>query len=879
MVEKFTKVVVAAGIAAGVLAAGCLTRPVVSENPTTKTSFIAQVKQQSIDKVDLLFAIDNSASMGDKQDLLAKAVPVLVGRLLNPNCVSDATSGPGSTCKTAADCSSLGAGADCDTAGNGGNGQCFVPGDNKGATQCSSIPGTKAEFPPVHDMHIGIVSSSLGSGGANQAADPCQVSSGDPTHQDDKGHLLNRTLNNGADGPPINNAKPVDGNGGNFLAWLPASDPKNQGKTPPNVTPYSDGQQQTLINDFASLVGGVQQHGCGLEAQLESWYHFLNAPDPWDSITLTSDNPPRAQYSGVDATLLKMRHDFLRPDSLVAIIQLTDEEDSWSDPLWLGGYGWTARTQAFPGGPGQGVGPLGTSECTQPVDINNPTTTGPNNPDCTSCAFPGSNKPVAGTPIGQDPACNACAAGQSTCPQKGWWTTASSAGPVAAMDGLNVRYGNQYMRSRYGFDNQHHIQRYVDALRLTTIPDRDHEAHDYQRYNQDTQRNCVNPLFATDLPDGSDTSPGALCNLKLGPRTPDLVFFALIGGVPNSLVEDANGKFKIDLAPDDWTKILGKDPEHYIFDGIDPHMIESTSARAGLPTPGTTYNLGTDPDNGREWNTLTSGAAIDLQYACTFTLPTPKDCTLAANKGACDCDPSSGSTTTAADGPPLCNPATRTQQTKGKAYPTIRELRVAKGLGSQAVVASLCAKDVTSAVTSPTFGYNPAMQAIVNRLKNALSGQCLPEQLTPAQDGSVPCLILVVYPSQTDQSSGCTDPGMCNPANPTTCGCAASDTQCIATYQGILQRYQEQFQASLGDAGSQPTPVACVFKQLIPGTDYQGATCEGSQNIGWCYVQGSANTGGCAQAIKFGGQGPPAGTTISLECIEQGAASDAGGGG
>ena len=56
-----------------------------------------------------------------------------------------------------------------------------------------------------------------------------------------------------------------------------------------------------------------------------------------------------------------MRHDFLRPDSLVAIIQLTDEEDSWSDPLWLGGYGWTSRTNQFPGGPA-GAGPRGTHE-------------------------------------------------------------------------------------------------------------------------------------------------------------------------------------------------------------------------------------------------------------------------------------------------------------------------------------------------------------------------------------------------------------------------------------------------------------------------------------------------------------------------------------
>src|SRR6185295_2610506 len=123
-------------------------------------------------------------------------------------------------------------------------------------------------------MHIGIVSSALGGGGSEL----CVPSGNDPTHQDDKGHLLNRTVTNNADGPPINNAKPTDGNGGNFLAWLPASDPKNAGKTPPNVTPYSDGQEGQLETDFKALVQGVQQHGCGLEAQLESWYRFLVQP-------------------------------------------------------------------------------------------------------------------------------------------------------------------------------------------------------------------------------------------------------------------------------------------------------------------------------------------------------------------------------------------------------------------------------------------------------------------------------------------------------------------------------------------------------------------------------------------------------------------------
>ena len=542
-----------------------------------------------------------------------------------------------------------------------------------------------------------------------------------------------------------------------------------------------------------------------------------------------------------------MRHDFLRPDSLVAIIQLTDEEDSWSDPMWLGGYGWVSRTNAFPGGPGAGAGPRGTSECDEPVDLNSPLTTGPNNPDCTSCAFPGSNKPVSGTAIGQDPNCNSCALGQTTCPQKGWWTPASSSTPITAADGLNVRYGSQYMRTRYGFDNQHDVQRYIDGLSKTTVPDRDNEAHQPNPYTS-TKRNCTNPLFAQDLPDGSDTSPSTLCQLKAGSRTPDLVFYALIGGVPRALLEDVNGNSKIDLTSADWTRIVGKDPAHYLFDGIDPHMIESTAPRQGLQAPGTTYSLGSDPDNGREYNTLTSAAGIDLQYACTFDLPQPKDCTSAANAGACDC---SGPAASAASGPPLCSTSTRTTQIKGKAYPTIRELRVAQGLGAQSVVASLCAKDVTSATTAPSFGYNPAMQGIVNRLKGALGGQCMPMQLPQTSNGMVACSILVIYPGQTDQASGCTDPGMSQPL------------------QTQLQQFQSQFQASLGDGGaSQPTPVLCVYKQLAQGTDFQGASCEGSANAGWCYVQGSANTGGCAQAIKFGASGPPAGTTVALECSQ-----------
>ena len=662
------------------------------------------VTPASIDKVDVLFAIDNSASMGDKQSLLSSAVSTFINRLINPNCVGVGKT----TCKAASDCAALGAGALCDTYGNAGTGQCYIPGDNKGGTlQCTTIPNTKPEFVPVHDMHIGIVSSSLGGAGS---PDVCVVSGNDTTHQNDKGHLLNRTGGNPVEGT-IANAKPIDGNGGNFLAWLPASDPTNAGKPAPNVTPYSDGQSAQLVTDFQSLVGGVQQHGCGLEAQLESWYHFLIQPDPWDSITLDSSSPPKAQLTGVDATLLKMRHDFLRPDSGVAIVQLTDEEDSWSDPMWLGGYGWVLRTANTPGGPGQGAGPRGTSECDAAITA----TTGPNNPDCVSCMFPTLNKPVAGTPVGSDPNCTSCVSG--SCPQQGWYTPASLSVPIAAADGLNVRYSRQLMRKRFGVDNQFDYHRYIDGLASKTVPDRSNEPHD-PSVAYAPKRNCVNPLFAKSLPDGSDTSAATLCNLAVGPRTPDMVFYTIVGGVPNELVDDASGNVKLSLSASDWQAIVGQDPDHYVLTGIDPHMIQSTSPRAGLQAPGSTYSLGTDPVNGREFNTLTSVAAIDLEYACTFDLPAPKDCTAAVNANACDCTGTAAST---ADGPPLCSTSTRTTQVKGKAYPQSRYQLVAKALGNQALVASICAKVTTGNSTAPAYRYNGAMQAAIERMRPLLA--------------------------------------------------------------------------------------------------------------------------------------------------------------
>lgn len=125
-------------------------------------------------------------------------------------------------------------------------------------------------------------------------------------------------------------------------------------------------------------------------------------------------------------------------------------------------------------------------------------------------------------------------------------------------------------------------------------------------------------------------------------------------------------------------------------------MIQSVVARPGLPPPTSTRgDNGTDTTHGREWDT----GSNDLQFACTFELPTARVCTNADT--SCDCsDPSKN--------PPLCG-ATLGQQIKAKAYPTPRELLVAKKLGDRGIAGSICPSSVAT-------GYEGTMGTLAARL-------------------------------------------------------------------------------------------------------------------------------------------------------------------
>src|SRR3974390_88965 len=97
--------------------------------------------RSTANKIDLLFVVDNSTDMPAEQTLLAQSVPYLLERLLVRICV--------------------------DAAGN------LI--EQAPAGDC---PLGHTEVPPVNDMHIGIVTSSLGGRGGDQ----CPADGKDPAN-------------------------------------------------------------------------------------------------------------------------------------------------------------------------------------------------------------------------------------------------------------------------------------------------------------------------------------------------------------------------------------------------------------------------------------------------------------------------------------------------------------------------------------------------------------------------------------------------------------------------------------------------------------------------------------------------------------------------
>jgi len=151
----------------------------------------------------------------------------------------------------------------------------------------------------VRDIHVGVITSSLGAHGA--ADSPC--GSGAAGHPDDRGLLL----------PSVRSGL-TSYAGSGFLAW----DPEHR------LNPAGEGDARVLGMQFGDMVEQAGEDGCGYEASLEAWYRFLIDPEPPKSVVVQDK---RSVVTAVDEDVLAQRRAFLRPDSLVAIVMLTDEND------------------------------------------------------------------------------------------------------------------------------------------------------------------------------------------------------------------------------------------------------------------------------------------------------------------------------------------------------------------------------------------------------------------------------------------------------------------------------------------------------------------------------------------------------------------------
>lgn len=557
-------------------------------------------------RVDLVLAIDNSRSMADKQEILALTIPDLVQAFTNPRCV-DAQGNP-------------------------------VPQQPADHTQDCPNAASSREFEPVFDMHIGIVSSSIGGHGA----DVCPDGVG---NSNDRGHLLSRAPGGGT-------VATYEDKG--FLAWDPGCQLDPNGETDP--APF--------IENVRLAVLGVDQVGCGFESQLESWYRFLIDPSPYQSIPVINGG---ATPTGVDDVLLQQRVDFLRPDSLLTIVMLTDENDCSTKEY---GQFYLAGQAAINGNPYHL--PRSRQEC----QVN------PADPCCKSCGQSPGACPV-------DPTC---------------------ANPLSQVeDQLALRCWDQ--KRRFGIDFLYPFQRYVNAL---TLPMIDPTSADLLG-----PQTVPNPIF-------SDLNPNDPITTV---RDPGLVFLAGVVGVPwQDIARDAGDisqgyKNALELNEPNvngfnaWDITIG-DPASYVAP-LDPLMVESTNPRSGVnPVTGDAIVTSADPlgnsINGHEYSNPEHG---DLQYACIFPLLTPRDCS-DLSLTVCDCsDPSNDS--------PLCendpmNGNLPTKQVRGKAYPGTRELQVLQGVGEQGVVASICAVQ-TQNPSQSDYGYRPAVRAIIDATRSRLA--------------------------------------------------------------------------------------------------------------------------------------------------------------
>lgn len=251
---------------ATVLLGGCLDRPLRPLNPCTVSGVVNEVAVTQINEIDLLFLVDNSASMRQEQDALIAEIPRLV--------------------------------------------QILASGDLQNG-------GSTDDFDPVASIQVGVITSDMGIGGVNiNAGARCTSTMGDD------GILID--LHRGTDA-----ACPTE----------PA--------TPPFLTFMAGMDDPLTFADSVGCLANTGANGCAFEQQLEA---VLKALTPADSAIRFPQSRGGTQVrdtAGHGGT--GFNSGFLRQNSLLAIIMVTDEDDcSTSDLDLYVGFDLTAEASPYP---------------------------------------------------------------------------------------------------------------------------------------------------------------------------------------------------------------------------------------------------------------------------------------------------------------------------------------------------------------------------------------------------------------------------------------------------------------------------------------------------------------------------------------------------
>jgi hypothetical protein len=637
----------------------------------------AVVSTAPADKLDLLLVIDNSLSMGDEQAVLAAAVPQLLQNLTNPDCVST----DGATTVVV-------------------------------ATPSAECPaGMHRQFAPLEDIHIGVITSSLGDFGGDACPETTteDLSQGF-ADQNDHGWLLGALPRVQAKGKVTSP----------FLSWTAA-----------DAGSYASAIA-TKTEAFRNFVTAGGELGCGFEMTLESWYRFLVDPKPPTDVIRNGNFP--SQRDGLDSAILAQRAAFLRSDSLVAVVMLSDENDcSLKD---TGAYSW------WPASAHKSSSPIVYNRMFRPSAACS--SAGPNDRCCYSCMLGGIDATIPQDCLDADPTCRYTAD-----PTMGL-ELAESADPI------NLRCMQQ--KQRFGYDFLFPVTRYSNALSLKTIcPDQTYGDLDCDCAAAKAKGlACVagaaveNPLYAklgSAVPTGPDRDD------------PSRVFFLGIVGVPwQDLATSASLAAAVPLAYKPASELnwdLFAPIDEYAKAPLDPLMIEQSAPRTGthpitgeaLVAPSGAAFMA-NSINGHEWFPV---ANSDLQFACVFSLKQQltvdaADATRLCEQAtecpstldaealrecqrrfySCAC---SAATTPSDRMSPLCQQpdgSYATTQVAAKAYPGVRELQALRAFHTRnntdnAIVASICPKDLTYANrTSRGYGYNPAVAALANRMSRLL---------------------------------------------------------------------------------------------------------------------------------------------------------------